>query len=162
LDNTYSHLKGVKGWLLLLSICLTFLDPFSILLNLIFITNVLKPQLDKQPELLRLLLVNGTCSIGLAVFSVYAGISLWRILPGAVAAAKKYFIAIASYSVISTFIPRLVGVSEQAIRESSGSNLINSLLTLAYATAWYLYLGKSKRVRATYQPSPQRAEGEGG
>jgi hypothetical protein len=150
LDNVDAHLKGVKGWLLLLSISLTFLDPFSILLNLILITNVLRPQFDKHPELLRLLLLNGTCSIGLAVFSIYAGVSLWKALPGAVAVAKKYFLAIASYSVISTFMPRLVGISDQASRDFSGSNLVNALFTIVYATLWYLYLKKSKRVKATY------------
>ena len=153
MDNAYSHLKGVKGWLLLLSISLTFLDPSSILINLILITNVLKPQFDKHPELLRLLLINGTCSIGLAVFSVYGGISLWKILPGAVAVAKKYFLAIALYSIISTFIPKLVGISDQAFRDFSGTNAINALFTIAYATAWYLYLTKSKRVRITYEPT---------
>jgi len=148
------QLKGVKGWLLLLSISLTFLDPFSILFNLIFITNVLKPQFDKQPELLRLILVNGTCSIGLAVFSVYAGISLWKVLPNAVATAKKYFLAVASYSIISMIIPKLLGVSDQTSKDFSGSNLISSLLTISYAAAWYLYLTKSKRVKATYQSAP--------
>jgi hypothetical protein len=149
LDDIRIDLKGVKGWLLLLSISLTFLDPFSIILNLIFITNITKPQFDKQPELLRLILVNGTCSIALAVFSVYAGISLWKTLPGAVATAKKYLLAVASYSVISTVIPGLVGIPDQLTKDFSGGNLINSLLTISYAAAWYLYLKKSKRVKAT-------------
>jgi len=125
------------------------------MLNLVLVTNVLKPEFDKHPELMRLLLVNGTCSIGLAVFSIYAGISLWRVLPSAVTVAKKYFLAIASYAVISALLPGLVGVSDQAIKDSSGSNAINSLLTIAYATAWYLYLTKSRRVKATYQQPPQ-------
>ena len=154
MDDVHSQLKGVKGWLLLLSISLTFLDPFSILFNLIFITNVLKPQFDKQPELLRLILVNGTCSIGLAVLSVYAGISLWRILPNAVTTAKKYFLAVASYSIISMIIPKLVGVSDQSSKDFFGSNVISSLLTMSYAVAWYLYLTKSKRVKVTYESVP--------
>ncbi len=153
MDNTYVHMKGVKGWLLLLCLSLTFLDPCSILLNLILVTNVLKPEFEKHPELMRLLLVNGTCGIGLAVFSIYAGVSLWKTFPNAVAVAKRYFLAIASYAVISAFLPGLVGVSDKVIKDSSGSNAINSLLTIAYATAWYLYLTKSKRVKTTYQQS---------
>ncbi|MCX5807093.1 MAG: DUF2569 family protein [Proteobacteria bacterium] len=150
MDEINLQLKGVKGWLLLMCISLTILDPSSIFLNLIIITNLTKPFFNKHPELLKMVLINGICSIGLAVFSVYAGLSLWKILPNAVTTAKKYLLAISLYSIFSIFIPTLVGLQAETIKGISGNNVLNSLLTVLYASAWYLYLKKSRRVMATY------------
>lgn len=150
MDEINIHLKGVKGWLLLMCISLTILDPSSIILNLMIVTNLTKPYFSKNTELLRLILINGTFSIGLAVFSIYAGLSLWKILPNAVATAKKYLLAISLYSVFSTFIPVLIGLQTEPVKGVSGNSVANSLMTILYATAWYLYLKKSKRVKATY------------
>ena len=97
-----------------------------------------------------MVLINGTCSIGLAVFSIYAGISLWKVLPNAINTVKKYLLAISMYSVFSTFIPTLVGLKADSIKEISGNNVFNSLLTILYASAWYFYLKKSRRVKTTY------------
>jgi hypothetical protein len=150
LDEINLHLKGVKGWLLLLCISLTILDPSSIILNLMIITNLTKPYFNKHAELLRVVLINGTCSIGLAVFSIYAGVLLWKVLPNAVNTAKKYLFAISFYSVFSTFIPALAGLQTEPVKGMSGNSVANSLLTILYASAWYLYLKKSRRVGATY------------
>jgi hypothetical protein len=150
MDEISLQLKGVKGWLLLMCISLTILDPSSIVLNSIIMTNLTKPYFDKHVELLRMVLINGTCSIGLAVFSIYTGLSLWKVLPNALTTAKKYLIAISLYSVFSLFLPALVGFQAGSIKGISGSNIFNSLLTILYASAWYLYLKKSRRVKATY------------
>lgn len=131
-------------------ISLTILDPSSIVLNLMIITNLTKPYFNKHAELLKIVLINGTCSIGLAVFSIYAGISLWKVLPNAINTAKKYLLAISLYSVFSTFIPTLVGLQAESVKGISGNNVVNSLLTILYASAWYFYLKKSRRVKVTY------------
>jgi hypothetical protein len=150
MDEISLQLKGVKGWLLLMCISLTILDPFSIVLNTIIMTNLTKPYFYKHPELLKMVLINGTCSIGLAVFSIYAGISLWKVLPDAIITAKKYLLAISFYSVFSLFIPTLVGFQSGSIKDISVNNTFNSLITVLYATAWYLYLKRSVRVKVTY------------
>ncbi len=142
---------GIKGWLLLLCISLTMLDPCSILFNLLFVVNVVKPYFEQNPELLQLILINGTCSIALAVFSIYAGISLWKILPNAVVLARRYFACIFLYSIFSVFLPTLVGIPENTPHKVFGNNLFNSLITILYASAWYLYLKKSRRVKAVYK-----------
>ena len=154
MDKTDIQFKGVRGWLLLLCVNLTILDPFSILFNLIFVTNLSKPYFDKQAGLLKLIFINGTCSIGLAVFSIYAGVSLWKVLPSAPAVAKKYLLAVSIYSIISLFIPALVGLTDESDKSLSGNNIINGLLTILYATVWYLYLKKSRRVQITYNITP--------
>jgi hypothetical protein len=94
--------------------------------------------------------MNGVCSIGLAVFSIYAGISLWKVLPNAVTVAKKYLGAAFVYSILSLFLPYLIGISEEFKKEVGATNLLNSIITATYLYAWYQYLKRSKRVRATY------------
>jgi hypothetical protein len=144
--------KGVAGWLLLLCVSLTILDPFAILFNLVFVTSALKPHFDQHPDLLRLMLIGGVCRIGLMVYSIYAGISLWRSVPTAPETAAKYFVVVAIYAVVSVFLPALAGVPEDIYRTMAASALANGLITVVYAALWYLYLKKSKRVKATYTP----------
>lgn len=142
---------GVKGWLLLLCINLTILDPFAMLFNLISVTQLTKPHFDKFPQLLHLMVIGGGFSLALMVFSVYAGISLWKVLPNAVYVAKKYLIAVFFYSLFSIFLPSLVGLPEKAQQEFSANTAFNSLITILYVTGWYLYLKRSRRVKATYK-----------
>jgi len=80
----------VKGWLLLLCINLSILDPFANLFNLAIGTHLGRQYFEQNPALQKLMVINGVCSIALAVYSIYAGISLWRVLSNAVITAKKY------------------------------------------------------------------------
>lgn len=148
--ETYEKYKGVKGWLLLLCLSLTVLDPSAILLNLFYVTNAAKPYFESNPAFFRLILITGIFRIALMVFSIYAGISLWRMVPGAPAVAVMYFRAVVFYAVLVMFLPRLVGISEEMYRDMAGANALNSLITVAYVTVWYLYLRRSRRVKATY------------
>lgn len=143
-------LKGVKGWLLLLCISLTILDPFSIIINLSLATDAAKNQFEQHPEFFTFILISGVCRIALMVFSIYAGVSLWKAVPGAVLVAKKYLQAVLLYSVFAVFLPRIVGLPDEMYRDLAPANLLNSLLTICYVATWFLYLTKSKRVKATY------------
>jgi hypothetical protein len=96
------------------------------------------------------MLINGLCSIGLAVFSIYAGISLWKVFPNGVTTTKKYLGAAFIYSVFSLFLPHLISLSEEVQKEIGTTSLLNSIVTALYLYAWYQYLKRSKRVRATY------------
>jgi len=150
LNDQQSELRGVKGWLLLLCINLSVLDPFANLLNLAIGTHLGRQYFDQNPALQRLMVINGVCSIALAVLSIYAGISLWRVLPNAVTTAKKYLGAAFAYSIVSLFLPYLVGLSEAVQKEVGATSLLNSFVTALYLYAWYQYLKRSKRVNATY------------
>ncbi len=145
--------KGVRGWLLLLCLSMAVLDPLTMLLTVFLVTSATKPYFGEHPELLRLVLVSGICRLALAVFSVYAGVALWKVVPGALPLAKKYLMAVALYAVIALLLPVLVGVPEESYREIAGQGFFNSLLTVGYAAAWYLYLQRSRRVSATYAQS---------
>lgn len=154
MSETDVKLNGVKGWLLLLCLTLTVLDPSAVLFNLFYITSSARPHFDRNPELFRLILVSGVCRIALMVFSMYAGLSLWKRLPGAPVVAIRYFRAVVLYSVFVLFLPLLVGVPEDTYREMSGVNSANSMVTVLYVALWYLYMKKSKRVKATYGSNP--------
>lgn len=150
MNGTAEELKGVRGWLLLFCLNLTILDPSAVLFNLFVVSNLAKPYFSQHPGFFRLVLVNGVVGIALAVFSLYAGVSLWKRLPGAPAAAKKYLAAISAFSIAAPFLPSLFGSEDVPNRETFYLNCLNSLFTLIYATAWYLYLKRSRRVRETY------------
>ena len=150
LNNTNTEYKGVKGWLLLLCVCLTILDPFSAFMTLIAITNATKPYFGQHPGIFRLILIGGICSTCLIVFSIYAGLSLWRIVPNAVTTAKRYLISAFLYSLFSIFLPAMVGISEGSFPDVAQTSSINNFVVMFYLSLWYLYLMRSKRVKATY------------
>ena len=144
-------LKGVRGWLLFFCFSLTVLDPSAVIFNLFTAADAAKPYFAEDPGLLRLVLANGVAGIALSVFSLYAGISLWKRLPGAPAVARKYLLTVLAYSVLAPFLPYLFGPTKLGgSRESFALISINSLFTILYVGAWYLYLDRSRRVRATY------------
>jgi hypothetical protein len=147
--------QGVKGWLLILCLNLTILDPFAMLLSLFSVANASKPLFDKYPGLLTLIAVSGVGRLAVAVFSVYAGLALWRIAPGAVSTARKYFMAVVLYTLFAFFLPARVGLPEDLAQEIAGSSSIAGMLTISYAFIWYVYLNRSKRVRATYRAPVQ-------
>jgi len=147
--------QGVKGWLLLLCLNFTILDPLAMLLSLFSVANASRPLFDTYPGLLTLIAVSGVCRLAVAVFSVYAGLALWRVAPGAVSIARKYLMAVVLYTVFAFFLPVLVGLPQDLAQEIAGSSFVAGLLTISYAVIWYAYLMHSKRVRATYQAPVQ-------
>lgn len=150
MDNAYNDYKGVKGWLLLLCVCLAILDPMAGIFNLMIITDVMRPYFDQDPALFNLVLVGGICNICLLVYSMYTGVSLWKVSLNAVIGAKKYFLILFHYSFISIFFPQLFGLSEKTQTEIYKMNPLNNVIIMLYAFIWYLYLRKSKRIKATY------------
>ncbi len=151
--------QGVRGWLLLLCLSFTILDPLAMIVSLFSVANASKPLFDTYPGLLTLVTVSGICRLAVAVFSIYAGLALWRVAPGALAIARKYLMAVVLYTVIALFLPAMVGLPQDLAQEMTGSSFVAGTLTIFYAVIWYMYLVHSKRVRATYQtPAGKRAE----
>lgn len=145
--------KGVRGWLLLLCINLTILDPASIVLGVFGALPL--ADFEKNPEMQRFMVISGVCRLALAAFSLYAGIALWRIHADGPSIAKRYFQAAVLYSAFALLLPGMVGLSDELYAEMAGASLLSSVMTICYVMAWYLYLVKSKRVKATFQPSDQ-------
>ena len=69
----------MKGWLLLLCLLLTVFDPSVVLVSLYAVSDGAMASYDLHPEVFRLIVVSGILRIGLAVFSIYAGLSLWKL-----------------------------------------------------------------------------------
>lgn len=110
----------------------------------------LKPHFDKVEGLFRFVLISGSCSLGLMVYSIYTGLSLWKVVPGAVTTAKRYLLAVFLYSAFAMFLPALAGLTGDYRERFGAVALLGNLRTIAYVGIWYLYLRRSKRVRATY------------
>jgi hypothetical protein len=147
--------RGIKGWLLILCLSFTILDPLVMLLSVFSITNAAKPLFDQYPGLLRLIAVSGVCRLAIAVSSIYAGLALWRVTPGAVGIARKYLMAVFVYTVFAFFLPAMVGLPQDLAQEIAGSSFVAGMLTVSYAVIWFLYLSHSRRVKATYQTVTQ-------
>ncbi len=150
MDRTGIDYSGVKGWLLMLCVTLTILDPLTGFFTLMGITNLLKPHFNEDPGLFKIVLIQGICSTCLIVYSMYAGVSLWKIVPKALTTAKQYLRLLFCYSFFAIFLPVLVGLSEKTQTDFYKMNPLNNILVMAYVSIWYLYLLKSRRVRATY------------
>jgi hypothetical protein len=88
---------------------------------------------------------------GLIAFSIYAGVGLWSIRPGAVRTAKKYFLFYLGYAVIAAALPFMAGLPSAANEAVIGGAVKGTLGGLVSFAIWYSYLNKSERVKATYE-----------
>ena len=150
--------KGVGGWLLLFCIVLTVLTPLSTMKSLFDKNSGLTPEdlqyFDRYPTPRSLVAIGELLGIGLMTFSIYAGIGLWRIRPGAVRTAKLYLLCSLGVKIIGVIVACMVTVVIHQIeldyKEKYGSVaiIVGSLLSF---TIWYSYLSRSKRVKATYE-----------
>lgn len=130
---------GVRGWLLLFCVVLAFLNPVSIVYQIVV---ALRSGLD----------VVGTVYVlgysAIALFSLTAGLFLWQIRPKAVTTAKIFLLTQAGFAV-ALWIKVLLGTAN-----THGSAAVSALGILSrpllFAVIWYAYLTKSKRVQATY------------
>ena len=149
-EPTANELNGVGGWLLFLCFSFTVLSPILSIVFLVTSYNEVNPHFDQFPGLLNITVVDGILTFGMIIFSIYAGISLWQIRPGAVNIAKKYLLAFLGYTVLASLLPFMAGlpseVNEAMMREVATA----AIRSFVYVAVWYSYLNKSKRVKATY------------
>jgi hypothetical protein len=127
----------VRGWLLLLCILLTLWNPGT--LALVAAARVESAGTTSTLALVLLGIRFVVTSVGVA-----AGLALWRKRPGAVTLAKASLM-LSAVEVVGRLSTR-VGLSDA----SPGTRLPLALALIVYNSAWFLYLEKSRRVRATY------------
>jgi hypothetical protein len=143
--------RGVGGWLLFFCISLTVLAPLATIASIITVFKDVSALFNQFPGLLVITSVDIFLSMGLMTLSVYAGIGLWRIRPGAVLMAKRYLFCFLGYQAIAAVLPFLAGLpsaANEAMYADVGKDMFRSAL---YFAIWYSYLNKSQRVRATYE-----------
>jgi hypothetical protein len=127
----------VQGWLLLLCVVLAVVNPGTLAVVAASRVGSGVPPSTLVLTLLGVRLV--VTSVGVA-----AGMALWNRRTGAVQLAKASLVlsAIEAVGRLST----RVGLSETP----PGLRLPVALAVILFNAAWYLYLDKSRRVRATY------------
>ena len=147
---TEPEYKGVGGWLLLLCLGLTVFSPLSTLGSLAEEYLESSKYFDQFPGLLVITVIYTILSLGIVAFSIYAGVGLWSIRPGAVQMAKRFLLCLLGYHAIAAILPFTAGLpstATQAMIETGATHLSRGVI---YFAVWYSYLNKSKRVIATY------------
>lgn len=129
---------------------LTILTPLITLFNLISGYNATNQFFDQFPGLVTITVIDWLFSIGLMIFSIYAGIALWKIRPGAVNIVKKYLLTVLGYTIIAAFLPFIAGLPARANDAMIAEVIKNIFRSIIYVFIWYSYLNKSKRVKATF------------
>ena len=127
----------VRGWLLLLCIVLAVVNPATLAVVAAWRVGSSVPPSTLVLILLGIRLI--VTSVGVA-----AGMALWHKGAGAVTLAKAS-LALSAIEAVGRLSTR-VGLSETP----PGLRLATALAVIAFNAAWYLYLEKSRRVRATY------------
>ena len=136
----------IRGWLLLLCILLTIWNPATLAV-------LAAARVGNAGTITAFALIVLGIRLMVTSVGVAAGMALWRRRAGAVRLAKASLVlsAIEAVARLST----RVGLSEAP----PGTRLPLALALIIYDAAWYLYLEKSRRVRATYglESAPERS-----
>jgi Protein of unknown function (DUF2569) len=148
-----SDYVGVKGWLLFLCLVLTLLNPVASIVNIFSSFKFSAPFFNQYPGLKIITMIDGLLSVGVVCFSIYAGISLWRIRPKGVSIVKTFLLTFMAYAIVANILPFLAGLPANANEAMTAQAFIGVLRSAIIVVLWYLYLVKSKRVRSTF-PDP--------
>lgn len=150
-ESALPRYRNVGGWLLLLCLSLTVFMPLTTLGSFVLGYSESAKYFNQFPRLLLIIVIDGFLSLGITSFCIYAGIGLWRIRPGAVNMAKRYLLCFLVYQAIAALLPFLAGLPTAANEAMLAQVAKDTIRSILYVTVWYLYLSKSKRVRATYE-----------
>jgi hypothetical protein len=145
-----SRYKGVGGWLLLFCLVLTVFSPLITLGSLAAGYGESSKYFHQFPGLLVITVIDTFLSVGLVAFSVYAGIGLWTIRPGAVQMARRYLFFFLGYLAISAILPFMAGLPSSVHEAMFAQVARDTFRGVIFFAIWYSYLNKSKRVSATY------------
>jgi hypothetical protein len=127
----------IRGWLLLLCVLLAIWNPAT--LAVLASSRIGSGAPLSTPVMVLLAVRLVVASIGVA-----AGMALWNRRAGAVQLAKASLV-LSAIEVIGRLSTR-AGLSEAP----PGTRLPLAIALILFNAAWYLYLEKSRRVRATY------------
>ncbi len=142
--------RGVRGWLLFLVVNLCIIGPlFTIVALPAQVSEGLEAQ-SLYPWYGFLLLTSTTCAAFLMVFSLYAGISLWRCQPGAVRTASLCLICFAAFGFFQLWLPFLAQLPPESRSYLVKTSAPGNFRTIVSAGVWYWYLQVSQRVRNTF------------
>ena len=143
--------KGVKGWLLFLCVNLTILGPVG---NAIIIVASYAEAVfisKRYPSYWAIEIFGDALVLAVnVVYSLYAGVRLWRVRNNAVSSAKNFLILAGVVAVANMLLLLFAGFPEEVLSTIMAASLPQLGPTLAIIVLWYRYLNRSKRVRATF------------
>jgi hypothetical protein len=149
MDSTRPDLKGVRGWLLVLIAYLLLYEPLRAIPVLLALW--LSPV---SAAVQSVLTIGAIVQTAIALFSLYAGISLLLHRPGALSLAKIYFVVMLTLGVLElgmVILGAVVSSSDPTIASMvRGPAAVTAVVQILVSGAWLVYLEQSKRVRATF------------
>jgi hypothetical protein len=125
----------VGGWLLFLCVILTILSPIITLI--MFLASP-----DGELNALGMALA-ALITFAPMAYSIFTGVRLWMVKPGAVKQAKIFLVVIALYNIL------LLVVSSGASSPTS-SDISTTIRSAISSFIWFMYLRSSKRVTGTF------------
>ena len=132
-----SRYKGVSGWLLFFCISLTILIPLKIMAEYggrgVDIWHIRGVSTD------------GLLSLALATSSIYVGVCLWRVRPGAVKKAKLFLWFVLAFALAGDVLSI---VADSSVVYAAAGRAVGSVIAVSI---WLSYFSSSKRVAATYK-----------
>jgi len=154
-DNDDEQLKeGIGGWLLLLCIWLTILNPIGCILSMRAWVAFLNHPKDGSDGILHLItldiIVGATSMLG----SVISGLFLWQRFRHAVHVAQIYLVLQLCLTVIYVgAVLVLTGHTNPGVEGMDLADHVVGLLarSFIYFVIWFFYLRNSSRVRMTYR-----------
>ena len=162
-DRELSPKRGreqeVRGWLLFLCINLTLIIPFSCIYEASSALGMYYPgassiQLFLFRQSLSYHLGVIAATTFLAIFSFYAGLSLWQLKPKAVKIVKLFLTTQLLLMMLLMVLQPFMMFPLGANPTSFGDTIPRLLPFLSYFSVWYAYLSFSRRVRLAYQILP--------
>ena len=146
-----SGLQGVRGWLLLLVVLLTIVGPIFTLISVVSDMSAARRLSDQFPRLQTAVYLNAIVAFLVAIYSVYAGWTLWAKKSGAVNTVKEFLIAVLVASILMPILVLMIAdLPDREFFAVSFDGAARAIGTAVWVVIWYSYLRRSKRVRATY------------
>jgi hypothetical protein len=153
--------RRAGGWLLFFIFTLVFIGPAIQIFNFLGSYRHSMDLISRSSHPHLYLAFYGSehlVAFALRAYGIFAGIQLWRIVPGAVGQAKRFLFYFAVFSVADyatggmfVFLTTPEGVSVSALSTFLAGKTGKALLqACGYAAIWYSYLLKSARVRVTF------------
>ncbi len=145
-------LRGVRGWLLALCAVMTVVGPVISAWLMAGEYAAAAPDFAGSRRVLVVFFSTLVLTSAAVAYGMHAGLLLWRVRPGAVAAAKNALLFGLAVDVVSAAMrtamaPVAVAESGWALR----GDLLSTLLPgLVFFTVCFAYLNRSARVQATY------------
>lgn len=153
-DDAEQPKAGIGGWLLMLCIWLTILNPFGCLISMRAWVAFLGHPKEGSDGILHLIaldiIVGATSMLG----SVVSGLFLWQRFRHAVPVAQTYLVLQLCLTVI--YVGVVLVLTEHIHLGATGMDLADHVVGLLarsfiYFIVWFFYLRNSSRVHMTYR-----------